>query len=117
MFVLKGVFFMKNITIRKIIHRLPILIIPTIILILYFCISFRSPVSAEYGGLKEICRVESVLVKKGDTITAIAQRYAPEYSYISAKQYMEDILELNNMSSEYIQAGNYILLPIYVNEA
>lgn len=108
---------MKNRIRKKIIHRLPVLIIPTIILILYFCISFDAHVSAEYGGLNDISSVESILVRKGDTVTSIAERYAQEYSYISAKQYMKDILELNNMNSERIEAGNYILLPIYRNEA
>ena len=108
---------MEKRTLRNIIHRLPILIIPTIILFLYFCITLKSNVSAEYGGLNNISRVESVLIRRGDTVTAIAEKYAPEYSYISAKQYMKDIMELNNMNSEHIQAGKYILLPIYRNEA
>ncbi len=108
---------MKNRIRKKIIYRLPVLIIPTIILILYFCISFNSHVSAEYGGLNDISSVESVLVRKGDTVTSIAERYAQEYSYISVRQYMKDILDLNNMNSDHIQAGNYILLPIYRNEA
>lgn len=101
---------------EKAIRRIPILIIPTIFLVLYFCLSFRWQVSAEYGGLNEMTSVESLLVEKGDTLSAISERYAPEYSYISAKEYMRDILELNNLHSEYIQAGKYILLPNYRNE-
>jgi LysM domain. len=101
---------------EKAIGKIPILIIPTIFLVLYFCISFPSRVSAEYGGLNEITSVEPLLVEKGDTLSAISKRYAPEYSYITAKEYMQDILELNNLHSEHIQAGKYILLPNYRNE-
>lgn len=101
---------------EKAIGKIPILIIPTICFVLYFCISFPSRVSAEYGGLNEITSVEPLLVEKGDTLSAISERYAPEYSYITAKEYMQDILELNNLHSEHIQAGKYILLPNYRNE-
>lgn len=101
---------------KKAIGKIPILIIPTICFVLYFCISFPSRVSAEYGGLNEITSVEPLLVEKGDTLSAISERYAPEYSYITAKEYMQDILELNNLHSEHIQAGKYILLPNYRNE-
>lgn len=100
----------------NIIHKLPvlpILLIPVLVLFISLCFSPEPEVSAEYGGLEEVSSVESVLVKKGDTVSSIAEKYAAKYSQISVKQYADDIYELNNMTSEHIKAGNYILLPNY----
>lgn len=90
-----------------------IFLLPTLILILCFCFFFHSQVSADSGDVSQITSVRSILVKKGETLTSIARKYAPEYSHFSAKEYTENILLLNNMDSEHIEAGHYILLPNY----
>lgn len=90
-----------------------IFLIATLLLIICFCLFFSSRVSADSETSGYINSVESVLVKKGETLTSIAQKYAPDYSRVSAKEYTEHIRVLNNMDSEYIQAGHYILLPNY----
>lgn len=89
------------------------LIVPTLVLALCFCLIFYSQASAGTGEQDSITRVESVLVKKGDTLTSIAGKYASVYSSHTDKEYASTILELNNMDSEYIRSGTYILLPIY----
>ena len=101
----EGVFVMNK--------KLFVLILP--ILLLTCCFFFFSPskVSAGGGSLKDINSVESVLVKKGDTLSALAQEYAPTMSYSTSEVYMQDIIELNGLKSEYIKAGSYILLPKY----
>lgn len=88
-------------------------IVPTLVLALCFCMIFYSQASADSGDQDAITCVESVLVKKGDTLSSIAKKYAAVYSYHSDKEYTNTILELNNMDSEYIRSGSYILLPVY----
>lgn len=83
-------------------------------LILCFGFFFRTDVSAGgTEGLGEVRQVESVLVKKGDTLSSLANTYAKELSQLSEDEYLCQIVELNNLESEYIQAGHYILLPDY----
>lgn len=89
--------------------------IPTLVLAVCFCLLFYSQASADSGDLDEMTSVESVLVKRGDTVTSIARRYVSSYSYGSEEEYIRHILELNNMDSGYIRSGTYILLPNYRN--
>ncbi len=88
-----------------------------VILLLAACFLFFSnaKVSANTVGLSEVTKIESVLVKKGDTLSDIANKYADQYSQVPAAEYLEQIITLNNLSSEYISAGSYILLPNYNN--
>jgi cell division protein YceG involved in septum cleavage len=88
-------------------------VVPTLVMVLCFCLFYQPHVSANTGNLGEVSKVESVLIKKGDTLSAIAEKYAPEMSHVSPEEYQKQIVALNNLNSEYIQAGHYILLPNY----
>lgn len=52
----------------------------------------------------------SIEIKSGDTLWDISQRYKP--SFISTKEFVRDIKELNNISDK-IRSGNFIIIPIY----
>ena len=50
-------------------------------------------------------------VKAGDSLWELASNYkAP---YMNTKTYMKEVIELNQMSSAQIEAGNYLIFPIY----
>lgn len=89
--------------------------IPVILFITCFMLFSNSKVSANTVGLSEVTKVESVLVKKGDTLSGIANEYAVRYSHVPVSDYLEQIKSLNALSSEHITAGSYILLPNYVD--
>ena len=97
---------MKN---NKLILFVPI----TIIMLVIFFLLLGNHSTAEAGDLNDMRVYESVLIKEGDTLTDIASRYAKEYSHFSSNEYMNAIVSLNSLSSEYIRAGEYILLPKY----
>jgi len=94
-------------------NQIKYLIIPTLLLLCCFFFFAPSKVSAGAGSLNDIIDVESVLVKRGDTLSSLAQEYAPSMSYSTADVYLQDIIELNNLDSEHIKAGSYILMPKY----
>lgn len=94
-------------------HMAYLLIPATLILLLIFFLAFGCSVSAETGNLNDMKSYETVLVKDGDTLSSVAASYAKEYSHFSEKDYQEAIVSLNSLSSEYIQAGSYLLLPQY----
>lgn len=102
---------MKNIRRRRILF----LFIPvTFFMLLFFFFLFSGKsVSADAGNLNDMKSYESVLVRDGDTISSLADCYAEKYSHFSKKEYIEAIVSLNNLSSEYIQSGSYLLLPQY----
>lgn len=101
---------MKNIRL----HRIAFFLIPaTLLLLLVFFFIFGSHAAAEAGDLNDMKSYESVLVKDGDTLCSIATNYAKEYSHYTNREYMDAIVSLNNLSSEYIHSGDYILLPRY----
>lgn len=98
----------------KIIYTKFLLIPVTLLLLLFFFTTlFGSAASAETCVIDEMKGYESVLIKDGDTLSSVAASYAKEYSYFSEEDYQEAIAVLNNLSSEYIQSGNYLLLPQY----
>lgn len=93
-----------------------LLLIPiTIFLVILFCtfLGTGNSVAAEEGEHSQMQRYESILIRDGDTLSSISADYAEQYSSYSEQIYMQSIIELNDLSSEYIQAGNYILLPVY----
>lgn len=102
---------MKNIRRRRILF----LLVPvTLFMLLFFFFLFSGKsVSADAGNLNQMKSYESVLVREGDTISSLADCYAKEYSHFSKKEYIEAIVSLNDLSSEYIQSGRYLLLPQY----
>ena len=95
-------------------NNLVFLILPaTFLLLLIFFLILGDSVSAESGDINEMKSYDTVLLKDGDTLSSVAASYAREYSYFSEEDYQEAIITLNNLSSEYVQAGSYLLLPQY----
>lgn len=76
----------------------------------------KIPASADSGSYTELKRYETCLIRQGDTLSSIASKHAGRLSHVTAEEYMDRIMELNNMDSEYITAGHYILLPDYIGK-
>lgn len=55
---------------------------------------------------------KSIQIQNGDTIWSIAEEsITPEYE--SVQDYVDDILNFNNMINDKIYAGEYIVVPYY----
>ncbi len=99
---------------KKITRMMPIIVILTILLFVFiFFLLFGNKAVANTGYLDSMKGYESVLIKKGDTLSTITHRYAAEKSNFTEQEYMEAVISLNNLQSEYLTMGNYILLPEY----
>ena len=92
---------------------LPAFIVFTSVLVICFWMIHRSQASANTISLAEVTKVESILVKQGDTLSSLAKKYAPEKSHITAEEYMQQMICLNNLKSDTIRAGHYIIIPNY----
>lgn len=76
-----------------------------------FCVLYSSQVSANNGDYNRIKGYEQVLVRPGDTLTSLARDYSTRYYHGSVSEYREQIVRLNNLSSEYIRSGTYLMMP------
>ena len=55
---------------------------------------------------------KSVRITAEDTLWGIAsQSYSPEYGTL--QDYIHEIMRCNAMTSEYIQAGGFLIVPVY----
>lgn len=59
---------------------------------------------------------KSVAVEAGDTIWGYAQHYADDEYYASYNSYMEEVMKINSLQNDSIQAGQHIILPYYSKE-
>lgn len=96
------------------IKKISVLAIPTLLLIMFFFVAGGADASASSGDLNNMKNYESVLIKDGDTLSSIAERYASDMSHFSVPEYLEAIVSLNNLTSDYIVAGHYLLLPKFI---
>lgn len=56
---------------------------------------------------------KSVYITAEDTLWGIAkQSYSPEYGTL--EEYIQEIMRCNAMKSEYIQAGGFLIVPVYL---
>lgn len=72
------------------------------------------------GGMRWVCADEniqynksftSIEIEDGETLTSIAEEYA-----ISAAQYsdyIEEVKSINNLKSDTIHTGCYLMIPVY----
>lgn len=59
--------------------------------------------------------ITSVQIEEGDSLWSLASEYYSE-EFISIANYIEEIKRMNNLSSDTLYAGNYILIPYYMVE-
>ncbi len=92
---------------------MPLFLLTILLFSIIFVAVRHTKVSAGTVNLGDVTRVESILIKKGDSLTSIASQYASEKSHITQREYMEQIISLNDLKSEHIEAGQYLLIPDY----
>lgn len=63
-----------------------------------------------YAQSEQVQVYESVVIQEGDTLWDLALQYAPEEQDI--RSYIQEVRELNRMTSDQIHAGHSIILPM-----
>ncbi len=93
------------------------LIIKVSVIILFMIIAFGifkevKAYTSEICDRSFVCR--SVKIEKNDTLWSIAEEYySAEYRDVA--EYVDAIKEANNLRSDNIKAGNYIIVPYYTD--
>lgn len=57
----------------------------------------------------------SIQVEDGDTLWSIAEEYMTD-EYASTASYIAEVKKMNNISSDQITSGCYLLVPYYAEE-
>lgn len=69
----------------------------------------RSEASMEHGSSKYYA---SIQIQQGDTLWGIASAYrSPEYG--SIRDYIDEVKELNQLRSDEIHAGQFLIVPYF----
>ena len=94
-----------------------LLILFTLILIFvisFFIVSFSSQ-ARDMEHQTSYKYYKSIQISNGDTLWSIAQNNMDEH-YSTTAQYVDEIKQMNSLSSDRIVAGNYLLIPYYSTE-
>ena len=59
---------------------------------------------------------KSIIVSRGDSLWIYAAEYADEDHYDSYQNYIDEVLQMNGLSSESITAGQHLVVPYYSAE-
>lgn len=59
---------------------------------------------------------KSITVSRGDSLWTYAAEYADEDHYDNYQNYIDEILQMNGLSSEDITAGQHLVIPYYSAE-
>lgn len=59
---------------------------------------------------------KSIIVSRGDSLWTYAAEYADEDHYDSYQNYIDEVLQMNGLSSESITAGQHLVVPYYSAE-
>ena len=87
-------------------------VIAVVVLCAVFFVLFYSNASAESGDMLDVRGYEQVLIRPGDTLDGLAKKYSGIYSHVSPEAYKNQIILLNDLDSDYIREGIYLMMPV-----
>ena len=89
----------------------------TVILVLFFTISYHAIISHATEADTEISYkyYKSIEIENGDTLWTLADTYAGE-QYASTQDYIDEVIHINHLSDDTIIAGQYLIVPYYSTE-
>ncbi|WP_461812766.1 LysM peptidoglycan-binding domain-containing protein [Faecalimonas sp.] len=91
-------------------------VLPVLLVILACTIYYGGVLANAHGNLEEdpvgFKYYKSIEIKSGDTLWGIAQKYMTE-EYDSPQEYIEEIKQINGLTSDNLQESKHILVAYY----
>ncbi len=88
-----------------------------VFLIVFFCTTLSVYAACSRQENSEVTSqhkyVKSILVESGDTLWSIAEQFADREHYSNYFEYMNEVKRLNNLRTDRIKAGNYLMIVYY----
>lgn len=57
---------------------------------------------------------KNIQIKQGDSLYSIAQEYSDDVHYTELRDYMDEVIFMNNLSDpSCIKAGGFLMIPVY----
>ena len=104
---------------RALAKRRMMLLLVTLLLItvgtVVFGSSFTFAKDNESAANQQFKYYKSVMIEAGDSLWSIAEEYKTEH-YANTQEYIDELVDLNNLSSETIHAGQYLMIIYYDSE-
>ena len=73
----------------------------------------KTKASANQNGVKYY---KSIMVKAGDSLWTIADRYMEPSEYVDEREYVNEIKQINKLDSDNITYGEHLIVSYYVYE-
>lgn len=105
----------KGLSVRRMNKKYRWIAIGILLLLVIFSVIFATKtVTAKREGYR-VKEVTCVQIQKGDTLWSIANTYLSD-EYRDVNEYIREIKYSNGLESDTIHAGNYIIVPYYVDD-
>jgi len=91
------------------------IVIASAILCVLIVVLSTTLIPATVNAKKSVNREKNIIsiqVEAGDTLWSIAKEYITD-EYRNINTYIKEIKEVNNLASDTIHAGNYLVIPYY----
>lgn len=99
---------------RKMVLLLTMILSITIGSIIFGSVFSSAQASAEETGV-EYKYYKSIKIEKGDSLWSIAKEYRTD-AYDSTREYIDELIEINNLTSDEIHQGQYLIVAYYDSE-
>ena len=99
---------------RRMMFLLTTVLLITIGSVVFGSIFSSAQTNAEESGV-QYKYYKSIQIEKGDSLWSIAKEYRTD-AYESTQEYIEELMELNNLTSDEIHHGQYLIVAYYDSE-
>lgn len=96
---------------RRMFLLLAMILFITIGSVIFGSIFSSAQANAEESGI-EYKYYKSIVIKDGDTLWSIAKEYETD-AYKSTQEYINELVALNNLTSDEIQEGQHLMIAYY----
>ena len=92
-----------------------VLTIVTLVIVMTAVLSFRSITSQAQEERAEVTYkyFKSLEIEQGDTLWSIAQEYIDYTYYDGVQDYIDEVLDINNMQNDTVKVGQCIIIPYF----
>lgn len=89
-----------------------------IICVLFLSFSYQAIVSNADESVADVSYkyYTSIMIESGDTLWTLAEEYGDDIHYDSVSDYINEVMQINHLNTEQINAGEYLIVPYYSTE-